>query len=413
MSVKTLLLGSLALNLAIAAGAVYVKQRSSNASLPNVAVEPAEALRVSDGTETVASAAATSSESSTQEGKGWSQLLSKDLKIYIERLRAVNCPEQTIRDIVTGEVNRLFAQRVRSIVSPNNAYWNTENSPWNSGQQKKIRAIDKEKVALLRELLGPDPDEESNREMQMMGFWDRTLDFLPAEKMDRAVEIQEKYNELQQEIYSAGGMIDAEDRKKLREINEKKLAELATFLSPEEVAEYEIRSSQLSMQLRHDLELFEPTESDFRQIYAIRKAREEDLTYSGDPNDKEANDRREKAIRETDAQIKALLGDERFQAYKRAGDWNYREMLRLVDRLELPRESAAKVYTLKKDVEDLAAKIRSSSEYTPEQRKEELKKLRQQTQTAITETLGDAGWKKYNERQGWWLNNISSERANR
>jgi hypothetical protein len=41
----------------------------------------------------------------------WSQLESTDYRNYIANLRSIGCPEQTIRDIITADVDSVFARR--------------------------------------------------------------------------------------------------------------------------------------------------------------------------------------------------------------------------------------------------------------------------------------------------------------
>lgn len=41
----------------------------------------------------------------------WSQIESTDYRIYIANLRAIGCPEQTIRDIISADVDSLYASR--------------------------------------------------------------------------------------------------------------------------------------------------------------------------------------------------------------------------------------------------------------------------------------------------------------
>jgi hypothetical protein len=45
----------------------------------------------------------------------WNQLESTDYRLYIKNLRAIGCPEQTIRDIITADVDSLYEQRAREL----------------------------------------------------------------------------------------------------------------------------------------------------------------------------------------------------------------------------------------------------------------------------------------------------------
>ncbi|MDB6027763.1 MAG: hypothetical protein JWM68_3986 [Verrucomicrobiales bacterium] len=419
MNTKTILIGSLICNLGLAGAAFCIFKKPQAAALSPGPSSGKESAASNDkglaASIPVREFSSTNTDSS--EEFAWQKLQAKDFRTYIDNLRTVDCPEETIRDVITAEVNKLYAKRLRNIHQSSQTehkYWQSgRNNPFDAKkyyeQQKQVRAIEKEKSALLVQLLGVDPNEELKKENSQVDYWERNLQFLSEEKREQVTEIQMKFTQKEQEIYGNGGMIDDEDQKKIRELYKERLAELATVLTPGELAEYDIRASQVSMQLRHDLEYFNPNEDEFRKIFAIRKERQEDLAYSYDPDDKTGQKRREMAVKQTDEQIKALLGDDRFNLYKRAPDWNYRELVKLVDRQELPRENVDKVYDMKKETEDTANKLRTNSEYTQAQKTEMLKKMRADAEKAITDALGEKGWKKYNERQGWWLNSIAPQ----
>src|SRR5688572_27249118 len=42
-------------------------------------------------------------------GFNWAQLESEDYRMYITRLRSIGCPEQTIRDIVIADLEKMMA----------------------------------------------------------------------------------------------------------------------------------------------------------------------------------------------------------------------------------------------------------------------------------------------------------------
>jgi len=60
----------------------------------------------------------------------WRQVESRDYKQYIANLRAVGCPEETIRDIITADVNKLFEERRKSLAGEKTRrfeYWKPKN----------------------------------------------------------------------------------------------------------------------------------------------------------------------------------------------------------------------------------------------------------------------------------------------
>lgn len=76
----------------------------------------------------------------------WSQLESTDYRTYIANLRGIGCPEQTIRDIITADVNSLYAARRREL----------ETSTVGS-LQAGLEELKQEQAEVLAVLLGPLP----------------------------------------------------------------------------------------------------------------------------------------------------------------------------------------------------------------------------------------------------------------
>src|SRR5687767_10292081 len=99
----------------------------------------------------------------------WAQVESPDYKEYIAKLRAIQCPEQTIRDIITADVNKLYALKLREL-RPNQGrleYWKRAPQYYSKEErdrQEKYRQLEKEKSALLAELLGEDTKKLSKKE---------------------------------------------------------------------------------------------------------------------------------------------------------------------------------------------------------------------------------------------------------
>ncbi len=345
---------------------------------------------------------------------GWQQVESPDYKTYIANLRALECPEETIRDIIVSDVNKLFAEKMKALRGENfdYKYWKAQrpqNSKEEFERQKKYRALEKEKTALLKDLLGVDPNKEARKEMGSFDYWESMYGFLSEDKKEKARDLQERYQEMQQGIWqrNSGGSMDEDDQKEIDRLRKQQMAEMAAFMTPQELEQYELRASQTASQLRYDLDGFDPNAEEFRQIYRLKKSREEDLAMNNyDPDDKALNDRRQKAQTETDKQVKEFLGEDRYKEYERAKAWEYKELLRLTERQGLPKESAIAVYDMKKAVEEQATKVRTDKSLTPEQRSEALKAMKIETEKAVAETLGETGFKKYRDRHGGWISNL-------
>lgn len=416
MKLRTVLLWSLVANLGLATAAVVLYKASPAAPAPTT-----ETVTDSEGKTHPNSARKPGAKNSSRQvihaagdAFNWTWVESPDYKKYIANLRGIECPEETIKDIIVADVNKLYGskmQKIRGGDAPRK-YWEGDRSSGQNyfAQQREIRVLEKEKRALFIDLLGYDPSEELKKENGYYDYYARNFDFLSEDKRDKARDLQEKYQELKQKVHREG-IYDEVDRKTLRELDKQMHAEMAQFLTPQEMEEYDVRASDTANSMRYSLSAFEPTESEFREIFKAKQAHEDEMPLTYDPEDKEAQKLRDQLTKETDAQVKNVLGEARFAEYKRAQDYSYQELTRLTDKLELPKTAANAVYDMKKAAEDAANQVRSDKNLTSAQRTEALQKIRDETEKAATETLGESGLKKYQSRGGWWINNISPKRS--
>ena len=350
----------------------------------------------------------------------WSSVESQDYKKYIANLRALGCPEETIKDIIVADVNKLYAPRLAALRTPAKEfkYWQTEQSwggtPQDRDKQKQARDLEKEKKALILELLGVDIEEEARKLYGGYDYYERTFGFIPKEKREQVRSVQEKFSELEQDIYrKAGGFIDADTQLELRKIAKARSAELAKILTPEEMEQYNLRSSNTANQMRWGLKSFEPTEEEFRSVFKLRSSFENEFgqfnAYDPDesPDSRKKRADAQKLLEET---LKTQLGEARYTEYTRSQDYSFQELARIADRYELPKDTATKIYDMKKLAEDSAQKIRTDQTLSNEERQAALKDIQTETEKTVSSSLGEKGIKSYKRSGGWWINNLGGGR---
>ena len=81
----------------------------------------------------------------------WGQLESTDYRTYIANLRGIGCPEQTIRDIITADVDSVFAKR-RDALTESTASASMKNS---------LTTLREEEDRFLIALLGPQSEKDA------------------------------------------------------------------------------------------------------------------------------------------------------------------------------------------------------------------------------------------------------------
>jgi hypothetical protein len=274
-------------------------------------------------------------------------------------------------------------------------------------RMEKERALNQEKRALLTALLGSAPDDKPDLLAGAASQIEAMFDFLPADKRSKVFNLmQDMQVKMQQSM--KGGAPDPTDVQKAMKDTE---AAIAAVLSPEEMLDYNLRFSMTANMMRMQLAGFEPTEQEFLELFQKRKAYDDEFGVAGmgAANLKgEAKEKQLAAEKQLNDAIKAELGDERYQEYKRAQDYAFQAMYRVTERENLGKDVAVKAYEMKQAAEDAARKLRSDSSLTPQQRTAALAGIRAETEKGMRTVFGEKGYESY-ESQAWWLKGISPD----
>jgi RNA polymerase sigma factor (sigma-70 family) len=330
----------------------------------------------------------------------WRALESPDYRQYIANLRAAGCPEQTIRDIIITDLERVYGQRIAKLSTPSagRSYWIRQYSTVNTRRELEIKQIEEEKRAAIRELLGIDAEEEAHRRTGVPVPYDEGFEFLPGDKRACLREIDREFKALvASNDAQRAAWRESDHHSQRRDIYVWKEEAIKGLLSPEEFEEYEIRSGYHAQGLRVRLSPFEPSEQEFRKILQIEKDFGKDKDYidprdvglpSGSALDPVTKEQFEKALREE-------LGERRYAEYKLSMDNNYGFLHSLVQGSELPRENARAVFDLNKSAEQRARAIRDNSALTAEAREAAFQALQKQTEEEASRLLGEEGFRAY------------------
>ena len=414
MNSKPILVVSLVLNVALLGATGYFAKKSCCSSTAPAATTETKIATIATTTGGIKSAASSSTTVITNrivQTIDWRSVESEDYRKYIANLRSIGCPEETIRDIITADVNKLYESKRKELAGPKKKFefWKTSGNPFaammDSDKLEKQQALDKEKRALLRELLGVEP--EMDKPNMFAGMFDTMLDFLPPEKQSKVMELMQDMQVKAMKSMGKGGQPDAEDMKQIQKMQKEMEAELAKIMTPQEFEDYQLRMSQTAMTMRMQLGSFDPSEDEFRKVFDVKKKFDDEFSMlTAGTEDKAERDKRKAAQDEMNKQLKSILGDDRYAEYERAQDYTYQQIYRIADKNGLGKEGANKVYDMKKVAEDEVKKIRNDKSLTSEQRTAALNGIRTETENSIHAVFGDKGWKSY-ENQAYWLNNIS------
>jgi hypothetical protein len=118
-------------------------------------------------------------------------------------------------------------------------------------------------------LLGEDYQKEMARQLGYAQEEDPLMAGLAKEKKDQVQKIQQEFSEKRSEIYAqAKGHISMEIQEDLKVLNRQMNDDLAKVLTPQELFEYQVRTSETASNLKNnELRVFDATEEEFRAIF--------------------------------------------------------------------------------------------------------------------------------------------------
>jgi hypothetical protein len=330
----------------------------------------------------------------------WGRVESADYVRYVQNLKAIGCPKETVVDIIVADVNKLYSERARGLREGTNGipayqYWKTH-----SGQlarsfrktevKKRLLELDKERLGLIYTLLGNDIPKEKlgwSVLVEVDQLDAHNIDFLPVEKQQALRQIDLEYaiqvrNRIKPGAQDPNGLAEID---KLRKEKESRISEI---LTKEEKFELEVRNSPTATRLVSDIDGFDPSEGEFRTIFAMRKDFEDRFNVSARPASPEEVQARLEAEAELKSRLRQELGEKRFSEYQQVTDPTFKFIQKSFK--DIPRERQTEIYTLWTDAYERSQAVRAEQSLSVEERLARLKQIASATRNAIQPIFGDA-----------------------
>jgi len=376
MSGKRLLVGSVALNAILAAVLVLPQQRHE--TVPTEAAPEAPAMAAAAVPKVVTVSAPSKS-------FHWSQLESSDFQQYMANLRGVGCPEETIRDLVIAEVNKLYAPKFAALMAQTQQYeyWKPGSKKSRAALNKQLEALRSEKRELLKTLLGidSDPSEQwANINADQLVEQGR-FGFLSAEKQKQV-----------REILARNQLSDDMDPRLARE---KRRQELAQVLSPEELYQFDLRDSNAADSVRGRFGQADLTEAEYRKLFDLRKAYEDEVGAVSDFNDLEKRKKRSEARKLLDEAYKNALGEDRMKEVQRQQDPGWRSLTQVGQQFNLDPQILNQAYQLQQAAGEQMGKLMSDPNVSRDDRRKAMEMMNAELQRNMAVVLGDNAYQEF------------------
>jgi hypothetical protein len=432
MSARLVIVLSLALNVALGALVLrWATPPAAPAAMPRMPrLPPAESPPRDPGTDTNPPAAAMLS---VEAEFHWSELAAEDLKVYRDNLRAVGCPEATVRDIILAEINHHFTRKRQALLADaQRRFWDVAargDDALEAEWKEPLEKLDEARNALIAEVLGAEREDESKARTAQLRRIERQYIWLPEDQRVQITALALRHQQQLDEYWKAIQAHGPEYRPTPDESRqlERMQAEFATaqkaLLGPEAFEEFQLRNSNASHWAAR-LEGFEATEAEWRAVARL-KLDFETAVQKLDPDpdapldaafrsryglpdsaDTPTAEARRQMKLELEAATQAALGATRYDELKLAQDSDYRMTRRITQRHGLAETAARQTFEVQRAAAAEADQVRRNAELSAEARQAQLAALRQETERTLTETLGGNVFSTYQEYHGDWLQQL-------
>lgn len=409
MNLKTFLALSLAANVVLAIALIRKPAPAPNPEATKAAtVEPAPDNKP-EPAPTAAEPQANQVTNLIERTFGWEAVESPDYKEYIENLRSIGCPDETIRDIIIADVNKLYEQKKKNLPIKRKPF-----EFWKPGlasiggvdteYQEAVKALEEEKNNLLR-ALGIEPDLKQSQMASMMNPMDAMMDFLDEDKKVKVMAVFSQAQEKMMKIDAKGQDRMVEIFKLQREMEES----VAAVLTPEENQDFLLRFSMTANILRNQIDGFDPSKEEFLKVFELRREHEGNYSpmarMTETPDEKVQREEAEKVLKE---RMKQALGEERFNDYAMSQDHRFQRAYSAAKRSGLSVNEARTAWQMQKEAQEQAKKLRQNKQLSADARKAALEQIRNEATTSIKDLYGEKGWQNYQRGSGAvWLQQLA------
>jgi len=341
------------------------------------------------------------------EGKQLQKLaVSPDL---VRLMRAEGFPDWAIHTFLLDRVRPRYAEQVarlsrESEVRPywrSDRYGNQTYSERAMAERRRIWTAMRTEITTVMDAGGASSPDVSSPDAR------RRYGNLPAEKIAAIEGITGDYAELIAQVREESkGLTLPEDREKLAYLEKERRADLEKILTPDELDQYDRRTSPSAMAVRMQLRNLKTNEDEFLKLYRLQKAFDE--KYGSGTLNAEQSRTKDEARPQLTAQFREALGPARFEEFEIATHNNYTRTLSTVESLKLPKSAAADLIKVQRAATNYVTELRNDKSLSREALAEKLTEHEVRTVEQLLSTLGsDEALKRYRSSAGDWLQRLA------
>ena len=401
---------SLCLNLALAGVAVWLLWKTVSPTPPASAATVPEAMTAPAAASRFTASEPPSSITYSTNHFSWSNVEAEDFEQLATNLRAIGCPEKTIRDVVVARARRLL-DMVSKEAEPKLSFWTAglRRARAQHEAEHRSRLAQERIVAQLERVVGQDvflEDPKVLDEFEAQAIMRFVVGSLPDETFFKVAAKLAWFGERRDELKSRtqGVWLDT-DEAELAQLRTRYHHEFAVLLNPRQFEEMTARIAIMPQMDRVKFEATDLNPAEVRQLGMIRARFSEPL--SGQDFFFGENSMTDEHEQELKAAERQFLGEARFAQLGRAADSDFKTLFDLGRDNNLPRDAAVKVFDLRQLIAQEVEQLRKDKSLADADRQQQLAQLQADAQQAVLQVLGASTSGQYLGRGGAWLTNVN------
>jgi len=342
----------------------------------------------------------------------WPMLEADDPRAFVTNLRAVDCPEHVVRELLVTKLDRHYRPKFNAEPV---AY-----DPWvgrdrrdadRMGERNRTAALRREQSTVIRELLGYDWNSEVSRDWNREAAAGVFLGFLTDVKAQQVMaQVLRSVQSLEDQFsFFESRIVIDDDIERMTRLRADIASELGKFLSPQELDELETRA-QLGLLFTRDVYVdgMDATGAELRAIlHASRGYRDFFTSILLERGLRGEDWDRGTKRKDFEAAVLSSLGPARFAEFQRAQEKDFRDTFKFIKDHDLPKATAVTLYEAQRKAEAQRREITNDPDFTAEERKVALEVLQTATAASVANVLGKQ-FTNYFNGNGGWIKQLSS-----
>ena len=336
-----------------------------------------------------------------------------DPRTLRERLLSLGLSKDVVEALVRDRIYFRYEARRRELLDPavkSAPWWRVANSRFDPlsllapAQRKELRDLESAARDEMLALLGPaslDPD----------GLIAFRHGFVSPEKAVLLDALERDYKNLDAQLREETRSIRAAaDREHAKLLVTERERDLAALLTPAEREALDLRASPAAGKIMGQMAAFQPTEAEYRAIFAVQKALDEKYAAApaaGGPN---MFSSRLESNPEAQQQLRAALGEQRYADWQFTGYRFVQDLATSASALGISGATVREVGTIVFNTTEASEKIWSDPAMTPTEEIDAMARLVADNRAQIAAKLGPEGAASYLKTVGWF-DSIAQGRA--